>query len=238
MINENNFDDLLYANVGGRGQLMPEYSLNSLQNLKEINIKLLSNFIKECNDIIANIKNEELKRGVSLQFKHILKAYEKCNQFNPEAVYSKVMYLQFKPSDCGMDSFDQIVDFINGIFMLSLYYKSEEEVLYSILNLTKELAKKLGILSVPEEIASDLLTNPYSDNYELYCCEYRLDDTNTLYSETGTSITSLPYLFSWPTFKADGSFDKNTLWPVKKGEIWFNQNKFDELVKQNNHELR
>ena len=239
-----NFEELTYLNVGGRGRILTEFTAESLENLKNTNKKELIELINNCKPIIDTIQDETIKKASINRLDGVVKAYKAVDEFEPsEYTNGNKPIFNFLPSSCGMDKFDGVIDFLTVTFNLinynNLHHLKDEDKLYSILIATKITCKRLGILSLAPETICDMLENPESDDTDKYSLEVSVDDTNTLNTPTGISFNNLPYLFSWPIFRDDGTYIKDEIIPVKKGSVWFTQKKYDETmgIVNNNHKL-
>ena len=105
---------------------------------------------------------------------------------------------------------------------------NDDNELYKIIDQTKITCLQLGIKSIDPIQFEDMVNNPENSSYyNIYDTETNIEENNALSEDI--SIENLPYIIMFPQFLDDGSILRYDAIPIKKGSIWYNRKKYNEL---------
>lgn len=237
-----NFYDLTYYNVGGRGSILSNGSLESLKQMRNINLEVLKRLIDDVNSIIGGINDDETRRTLSIKVKLLMYAYSASERFDPDKFYEEINNGRrgldsLGWHNCGIRDFEKVIDFLNGVYECYLYCELNNDLqsdqVFGIVNLVKKACIKLGITSISAEDFYNILMNPdLNPPSTFFKYEINIDYENTL-PGYGIVINSLPYVIHFPSFRSDGTIIKYDALPIKVGTIWYNKKDYNRIVEAN-----
>ncbi|MBQ8659950.1 MAG: hypothetical protein IJ475_03850 [Bacilli bacterium] len=226
-----------------------EYDISYFENYIKENVEILTQLITSVESYIEKIKDEKLKRYMSIQTHNLLhRLYKKQKEYNVQETCRKeeqgVGYFSSHPY--AIDIQHNFAKNSNSYFLLITYmnlvhkkwlknYYSEEgyedsKILDRILHDVKRAAQLLGIYSINNEELEELIKYDPSTLEELITgtrLETKIEkDENT---KEDIEFNSLPYFVKCPHFTALDGESKIILCINDKIEIAYKQSYIDSL---------
>lgn len=217
-----------------RTNIIDEFSLESLQMMKKINCVQLGNLVKYLTLNVGKIKNEQLKIGIKHGISGISRSYLKNNSFNPEEYMKNHDAINFSLDCFRICNFEPVANLITELYTrgkwASTFSSEDAEVIFDLLNFTKNTCKKLGIKSATAEELYDGYMHPDT--------EYAIDlgINGDVYEENDIpndiELWAIPYYISVPQFNYKNEIFEVAHFPVNDARVLYNQKKYDELSEQ------
>lgn len=234
-------DDLV---VLGRYRLdkTGEYDISYYENYINENITIIEELIKNVQNEINMLKDENVKRRISNWARDLIKAYEINKNKQPRIEYEKSpklealaagyfqthKYAYFIQRDFPevAESYSKIIKFMNKVYEHERLSAKNGEVdcstLYGIFTITKQACSKLGVHCPGAPLICESITeDPDAEKSELLGMEVQIDETNSI--EQDVMITSLPYAVTAPSFTAEGLRKYELSVTDPKPNVWYNQ---------------
>ncbi len=251
----NNFvlDDIEDLVISARRRIdtTGEYDISYYENYINENIRLIEELIKNVQNNVDLIEDNNIKRRVLNWSKDLVKAYEKNKNKHPRVEYENSSYSKShgtgylqthkyslfieKDFEKLVGSYSNIINFMNNIYQYATISMNKGEkdssALYDIFSITKKTCSSLGIhcpdsLSLYDSITGD----PYAEKSELLEMDFEIVEDNSLSHDI--IITSLPYTVTSPAFTWEGpsTYEKSINKP--KPKIWYNKSYFEKTARK------
>ena len=243
----NNFtlDDIDYLVLSGRTRY-GEYDISYYENYIKENVIVMEELIKNVQNEINKLKDENVKKRISYWARDLIKAYEINKAKQPRIEYEKspkstslgagyfqtnkyADFIQYDFHEVAR-SYSKIINFMNNVYNNAKVSNKKGEVdsriLYDIFTITKKACSNLGIHCPDAFSLYDSITgDPYAEKSALLDIPFEIDETNTI--EQDVLITSLPYTVTAPSFTWEGPRKYELPVTNPPAKIWYKQSYLD-----------
>lgn len=243
-MNQFTLDDIDDLVISGRNRLdtTDEYDISYYENYIKENIKIIGELIKNVQNEINSIKDDNIKRRVLYWSKALIKVYEENQNKQPRTEYENSPYSKspgngylqthkysgFIERDFPrlVESYSNIINFMNNIYQNATILEEKGEIdsiiLYNIFSITKKTCSTLGIKCPPAlELYNSITGDPYAEKSELLDMDFEIEEDNSLKHDI--IITSLPYTVTAPTFTWQGTSHYEMPVTNPRPKIWYNK---------------